>query len=244
MAQASDTGLQPGEELKAKLAKLSPAQAAAVGRIVAAELAGRSVESLFDGPHKICSRSTYYRRRGWVHKAEFQAALEQARREIRDQNLLGVVNDAIAELKATTPLAARDLRRQIVGDQAAVDALLAVVLDRKKAVDERSAAVRSLATISTTQATQALLGLLNETNKDVRLVVIEALGSSAIGTNVQRRLADIAVLDRADKLTASKVKTQDELDAEIGAEIARVSGSISSSSPDDVMDPAKALTPG
>jgi hypothetical protein len=244
MAQVRDTGLQSSDELSAKLAKLSPAQAAAVPRIVAAELAGSSVESLFNGPHKICSRSTYYRQRGWVHKAEFQAVLEQARREIRNQNLLGMVNDAISELKATTPLAARDLRRQIVGDQAAIDALLAVVLERKKSVEERNAAVRSLAVIATPQATDALLALLSDANKEVRLVVIEALGISAAGTNVQRRLADIAVLDRADKLTASKVKTQEELDAEIAAEIARVSGSISNSSPSDVMEPAKALTPG
>ncbi len=235
MAQVDATGLQspngdlrPSTSLTELLGRLSPAQAVAVGRIVSAELAGQSVESLLSGVHKICSRSTYYRKRGWIRKPEFIAALEQARREMRDQNLSSLVNDAVAELKAATPLAARDLRRQIVGDEAAIDALLTIIEDRQKqskaALEERLAAVTALAAIGTPRATEALLKLLEEKNAEVRTRVIEMLGVSAAGVNVQRRLADIAVLDRADKMTASKSVAQEDLNAEIEKEIARLRG--------------------
>lgn len=230
MAQVIATEVQPSKSLADLLGKLSPAQAVAVGRIVAAELAGQSVESLLTGTHKICNRSTYYRKRGWIRKSEFVAALEQARRELRDQNLSSLVNDAVAELKAATPLAARDLRRQIVGDEAAIDALLGIIEDRsrqtKAGTDERVIAVSALAAIGTPRATEALLKLLEEKNPEVRTKVIEMLGVSAAEVNVQRRLADIAVLDRADRMTANKGEAipLEELDAEINREVARLMG--------------------
>ncbi len=197
-------GFDPSSDLAELLSRLSPAQAQAVIRIAEAELSGQSVESLFEGTRKICSRTTYYRKRGWVHKPEFQAALSQARREMRNLRLAGVVGDAIAELKLATPLAAADLRRQIAGDEIAIDALAAILADHKKSADERIAAVHSLAQIGTPRATQALVGALHDGNDKVRVAVIDAVGSAASGVNGPRRMADVAVLDRADKATASK----------------------------------------
>jgi len=220
-------GLQPSEELRGLLARISPAQAKGIIRIVEAELGGETVESLLRGPSKICSRSTFYRARGWWHNRGFRSALELARNEARAQTMTSALDDAINELKRTTPAAARDLRRQIVGDEAAIDALLSVIKDRKAIpanADERGAAVRSLAVIGTPRATQALLELLDDKSAEVRMVVIESLGISASGVNSQRRLADIAVLDRADKMTASKATPPEDLDAAIEAELARVRG--------------------
>lgn len=226
---APSSGLQPSDELKGWLAKLSPAQAKGIIRIVEAEMAGETVESLLRGTRKICSRSTFYRERGWWHNRKFRAALDLARKEIRAKTMTSALDEAIDELKRTTPLAARDLRRQIVGDEPAIDALMAVIKDKKASkenVDERSMAVFSLSQIGTPRATQALLELMSEKNTEVRMAVIKAIGTSAAGVNVQRRLADIAVLDRADKMTASKGATipAEELDAEIEREMARLRG--------------------
>jgi len=209
MAQTDATGLhvpdaafEPSPELAELLARLSSTQAGGVIRIAHAELAGQSIESLFEGAGKVCARTTYYRKRGWVHNPKFQAALEQARREIRKLHLAGAVNDALEELKLTTPLAARDLRRQIAGDEAVIDALSAIAADRQKKREERVAAIDSLAQVGTPRATSALLALLHD--PEVRLNAIRAIGPAAAGANGPRRLADVAVLDRADKSTASK----------------------------------------
>lgn len=210
MAQTKATGLHPSDTLSALLAELSPLQAAAVTRIVEAELAGQTVESLFDGPNKMCSRTTYYRKRGWVHHPAFLAALAQARREVREQHLKTTVDDAVAMLKAATPLAAQDLMRQIVGDEAAVEALAGILADRKRHENERRAAAESLGAIGTPRATEALLTVLGDAK--VRVDVINALGNAAAGVNGPRRLADVAVLDRADRMTASKGTGANEWD--------------------------------
>lgn len=256
MAQANATGLQPrlptgqaaqaSADLAALLARLSPAQAQAVIRIAESELAGQSVESLFEGPRKICSRTTYYRKRGWAHKPEFLLALAQARREIRAQRLTDVVEDAIAELKLSTPLAAADLRRQIAGDETAIDALADILADHKKTTGERKAAVNSLAQIGTPRATQALLGALHDGDCKVRLAVVEAMGAAASGLSASRRMADVAVLDRADKGTASKgVTPADEFadlpEDELNQLIANLKAAIGAG--DDVQAPPAAPQP-
>lgn len=232
MAEANATVLQPSgwtpsDQLRALLSKLSKAQARAITRITQAELTGATRESLFYGPDKICNRSTFYRPRGWIHKPAFRQALELAEHEVRAARLEHVIDDALAELKEATPLAARDLRRQIVGDEGAIDALAAIVRDAKRNQDDRIGAVISLGMIGTPRATGALLDVLNDAKPDVRARAIEALGAAAAGINSQRRLASVAVLDRADKMTASKGESlsDDDLDAEIERRLAQMAAS-------------------
>lgn len=203
-AQVFATDLQLSEDLRGFLARLTPAQAAGVIRIAEAELAGQSVESLFAGEGKICSRSTYYRRNGWVHKADFQNALGLARREIRANQMVAIVRDALEELKAATPLAARDLKRQVAGDETAIDALGQVATNRKRPQDERLSAIVSLGQVATSRASSVLLALIDDPNAEIRVAALTALGPAAAGTNAARRLASIAVLDRADETTADK----------------------------------------
>ncbi len=232
MAEANATTLQPSgwspsSELRALLNKLTKAQARAITRIAQSELTGATRESLFYGPDKICNRSTFYRPRGWVHKPVFRQALELAEHEVRAARLEHVIDDALAELKEATPLAARDLRRQIVGDEGAIDALAAIVRDTKRSQEDRIGAVISLGMIGTPRATGALLDVLNDARPHVRTRVIEALGAAAGGVNSQRRLASIAVLDRADKMTANKGEqlSDDDLDAEIERRLAQMAQS-------------------
>lgn len=229
MAETNATTLQPvgwtpSAELRALLGNLSKTQAQAITRIAESELTGATRESLFYGPNKICNRSTFYRPRGWIHKPAFRAALELAEHEVRAARLEHVIDDALAELKEATPLAARDLRRQIVGDESAVDALAAIVCDIKRRQEERIGAILSLGRIGTQRATNALLEALNDTKLDIRARVIEALGVSAGGVDSQRRLASVAVLDRADKMTANKgeLLSDDDLDAEIERRLAQM----------------------
>jgi len=208
-AQVNATNLQPfnpSDELQTLLEKLSPAQAEGVIRIVQVESAGGSIESLFAGPEKICSHSTFYHkaRGGWIHKTAFQAALALTRREMRAQRLGSVVEEAIEELKLTTPLAAADLRRQITGDEPAVETLKTVLLNGRASSFDRLAAATGLGQIGTRAATDALMQTLAQVQGGLSTAIIEALGQSGIGVNVQRRMASIAVLDRADRQTASK----------------------------------------
>jgi len=70
----------------------------------------------------VCNYSTYYAK--WVNDENFQAALDQARQDVTAQ--------AVALLKAATPLAAGELRRQVQGAAKDADRRLAAVaiLDR------------------------------------------------------------------------------------------------------------------
>jgi hypothetical protein len=221
------SGWSPSGDLRALLDKLSRAQACAITRIAESELTGATRESMFYGPNRVCNRSTFYRPRGWLHKPEFRAALELAEHEVRAARLEHVIDDALAELKEATPLAARDLRRQIVGDEEAIDALAAIARDTKRKQEERTGAILSLGMIGTQRATNALLEALNDAKPDIRARVIEVLGSAAGGVNSQRRMASIAVLDRADKMTANKGEqiSDDDLDAEIERRLARLAKS-------------------
>lgn len=78
-------------ELSQALARLTPPQRDAIGRIVRHHyLANKPLAHLFDGDDAICAEKTYYRRGfydeatgtwrkvGWSHQPEFKAALELA----------------------------------------------------------------------------------------------------------------------------------------------------------------------
>jgi HEAT repeat protein len=196
----------PTGELNEVLQRLSTQQAEAVLRIVAAELKGISLERLFKGEDKICSRSTYWARKrgGWIFKPEFKLALDLARRDYRAFKLGGVVNEALDDLRLTTPLAAQDLRRQITGDVDAVEALRSAALSEALQTDERIKAITALGEIGTLAASQALVDVLGDTNAELRGTALEALGIAASGLSTARRMASIAVLDRASDLTADK----------------------------------------
>ncbi len=217
-AKVFATGLQPSSALQSLFAELSPSQVAGIIRIVEAELAGRSIESLFHGPDKVCNRSTYYRAKGWSSKPAFVEALSLARKEIRSQRLQSAVDDAIEELKLATPAAARDLRRQVSGDERAIVALVECAQNNDLDVEVRQIAVGSLGTIGTPRATEVLIEMLTTiTLMPMRISILNALGRAGAGLDTQRRMADVAVLDRADRKTADK-GTESDLDLEeIGA---------------------------
>lgn len=212
------TGLQPSSALQDLFAELSPAQVGGIIRIVEAELAGRSIESLFHGPDKICNRSTYYRAKGWSSKPAFVEALTMARKEIRSQRLSSAVDEAIEELKLATPAAARDLRRQVTGDERAIAALVECVQNSSIEVEIRQVAVNSIGAIGTPRATEVLIDLLNTVDLlALKISILTALGKAGAGLDTQRRMADVAVLDRADRKTADKA-AESELDLEeVGA---------------------------
>jgi len=221
-SQSQWTPFAATPELQAALAQLSGKQSEAVIRIAQTELAGGTIESLLSGPYKICSYSTFYHkaRGGWAHKPAFQDALALARREVRAQRISGAVDDAISKLKETAPLAAEDLRRQIAGDEGAVDALANILRDTSIETADRMHAACALGTIGTRAATAILIDVLANLEGDMAVIepvkigdhlvvglrsaMLTALGLSAQGTSPQRRLASIAVLDRADKATANK----------------------------------------
>jgi hypothetical protein len=149
----------PSAELAARLQHLPPRQQQAVARIVTAEMEGVPLSRLLKTPYScrwcgwqaqagrtraarkaqlagheasceragrswsfVCNYSTYYR--GWVKDEAFQAALAAARAELTAQ--------AVAMLKAATPLAAGELRRQVQQGEKDSDRRLAAVaiLDR------------------------------------------------------------------------------------------------------------------
>ena len=214
---------EPSEDLKTLLARLTAGQARAVTRIAEeVEVSGRSIDSLLNGPDKICAYSTYYRAKGgWNSNERLQAALQLARREVRAGQLGNVVNEAIEKLKLTTPLAAEDLRRQIIGDDEALAALSEVLLneDYLSSITDRIHAALALAEIGTQKATSILVQALKKVGMwpegevvkigdqvfgSLRQALLQALGASGHGSHVQRRLASFGVLDRADKRTADK----------------------------------------
>lgn len=211
------TGLQPSSALQGLFAELSPSQVAGIIRIVEAELAGRSIESLFHGADKICNRSTYYRAKGWSSKPAFVEALAMARKEIRSQRLQSAVDDAIEELKLATPAAARDLRRQVTGDERAIVALVECVQNSSIEVEIRQVAINNMGAIGTPRATEVLIDLLKTVDLlPLKISILNALGRAGAGLDTQRRMADVAVLDRADRKTADKGADSDlDLD-EIG----------------------------
>lgn len=204
-SKTSATILQPSDRLRSLLAQLTAAQADAVRRLVEGEAAGKTLESMLRGPEKVCNWSTYYRRpSGWRHKREFQEALRLAREEMRSTQLSVSLSAAVEELNLAAPLAARDLRRQIAGDEVSISALIGVALDRKRKEEERLSAVRSLGQIGTEAVVQTLVALANDKKATIRQAAIDALGLAGHGADPQRRQADVTVLDRAAPETASK----------------------------------------
>ena len=100
----------------------------------------------------------------------------------------------------------------------AIDALGKVLASSGYSKEERLAAINSLSEIGTWRATQILLQAVSNSDKAIRADVITALGKCAAGIDVHRRMADIAVLNRSDKETASKAGENDETDVDaIGA---------------------------
>jgi hypothetical protein len=218
-SEAKATIWQPSHELNTLLAMLTAGQARGIRSLIErVELGGEPIEALFVGKGKICNRTTYYKARGWLQNKRFRAVLDLAKREARAANLSGGVAEALAELQDTAPLAARDLRRQIAGDEAAIAELKSIVLGDKRGdkgkpvgvlaktamLDDRVIAVNSLADIGTQAAALALLECLHSAKANVRTAIITALGRASSGLSTQRRLADVAVLNRAGKETAAK----------------------------------------
>jgi hypothetical protein len=200
----------PSAALSMLLNQLTPLQRRAVPLIVSYDLQGKPLEALFDkaNPDRICNRSLY--QRVWKKKKVFVTALDLARSEARTTATANVVIDTVQRLRQIAPLAANDLERQIVGDEYAVQALKRVAGNGKRPLDERGAAIEALGKIGTRATTDVLLKLINNADPEVRKVAALQLGVSASGLNTQRRMADVAVLDRADRMTANKGGAADE----------------------------------
>lgn len=213
---------RPSKELDAVLATLTPKQRAAIPRLVKHDLLGLGREDLFKGPNKICHRSVYFE--NWTKNKVFTAALALALSEARPAVVQSIVTDTVQRLKEIAPLAVDDLARQISGDAHAVQALARVATSQKRPIDERGPAIWSIAKIGTRAATDVLLPLLDDADPEIRKNAAEALGFSAAGLNVQRRLADTAVLDRADRATANKGGAVDEAHELSDEELERIAG--------------------
>ena len=240
--KAKATIWQPSHELNSLLAMLTAGQARGIRSIIErVELGGEPIEALFVGKGKVCNRTTYYKAKGWLQNKRFRAVLDLAKREARAANLSGGVAEALAKLQDTAPLAARDLHRQIAGDEAAIAELKTIVMsDKGKPIgviaktailDDRVIAVNSLADIGTQAAALALLECLHSAKANVRTAIITALGKASSGLSTQRRLADVAVLNRAGKETAAKgMAGADELSDDELAAIAASGDAAGSSS--------------
>jgi len=195
------------DELLTLLGRLTPRQRQAVVRIVEAELAGVPLRALLEGPNRICTKTTYYRtspRPGWHHQARFREALAMARRDAAGHRLATALEEAIEELTLAAPEAARELRRQVRGDLAAVQAL-ASALGRAEDPGERLAVIRALALTDLPAALPILTAILEvEEDEEARSLILGGIVRIAAGLNADRRKAAESILDRADMSTASK----------------------------------------
>lgn len=194
----------PSAGLSGLLNNLTPKQRRAVPLIVSYDLQGKPLEALFDrkNPDCICNRSLF--QRVWKKNKVFMAALDMARSEGRTLATANVVMDTVDRLRQIAPLAANDLERQITGDAHALVVLSRLAQNSKRPVDERVAAVISMGMIGTRTSTDLLLLLIEDADPTIRKAAVEAIGKSATGLDTQRRMADIAVLDRAAPETADK----------------------------------------
>lgn len=206
--ESNPTSFRPSSGLGQVLDALTPKQRAAIPRLVERDLVGASKEDLFKGASKICHRSVYFG--NWVKNPIFTAALNMALLEARAATMESVVVDTVDQLRRIAPKAAADLERQIVGDDHALDALMRVANNGKRPVDERVAALISMGVIGTRRATDLLMLLLDDGDPTIRKEAAGAIGVSATGRDTARRLAAVAVLDRADRATANKGGTADE----------------------------------
>lgn len=195
------------DDLLTLLGRLTPRQRQAVVRIVEAELAGVPLRVLLEGPNRICTKTTYYRtkpRPGWHHQARFREALAMARRDAAGHRLATALEEAIEELTLAAPEAARELRRQVRGDPAAVQAL-ASALGRAEDPEERLAVIRALALTDLPAALPILTAILEgEENEEARSLILGGIVRIAAGLSADRRKAAESILDRADMSTASK----------------------------------------
>jgi len=191
------------EELTLVLQQLSAQQAAGVQRIVQAELDGRSLASLFDGPDRICSESTYYRKRGWSHKPAFVQALELARRDYRTWLLEHGAQEALTILAEGAPVAARALRQQVNGDEGAAAVLIGVLGSEDAGL--RALAAAHLGRTGSPAAVPALRqALAREPDDETRRVIVGAIGDIAAWRDEDQRDAAGEILDRVDVKTAPK----------------------------------------
>lgn len=205
-------GWQPSAELQEMMNLLTPNRTRAIRRIIEeVELGGQPMAALFRGKDKICNKVTWNKAKGWSHNKMFMHILGMAKREIRAASL-GGISEAVRILQDASPIAARDLVRQTTGDEAAIQSLLSEIIRPITAADKdidiehdpRVAAVNSLAQIGTAAASLALLQALLKSKAHVRTAILTALGQAASGVSTQRRLAAVAILNRASEETADK----------------------------------------
>lgn len=220
-------GAWASRELNELLATLTPQRARAIERIVAAELEGRSLSSLLDCPDQICTSTTYYggkKRRGWKDNANFVRALELARRDYRAWLLEHGVGDALLVLVQTAPDAARSLRQQVVGDDAALEAL-EMVLRTGNLAEQKIAAYR-LGETGNPRAVAPLLDIFRlYEDAELRSAIVHALGAIAGWRDRDQAMAALGVLDRADVKTAAKrsmTVDEDDIAGAIERELAQL----------------------
>lgn len=196
------------EATRLKLRRLTAQQAAGVLRIVRARvIEGRGVNSLLDCPGQICASTTYYgrggKKNGWVHRADFQEAVAAAEADLRGWVEDHALGEALTQLRAGAGHAARELRRQVAGDETALDVLAGLLRDGTPA--ERAAAAAALGQANHAAAVGPLAAaLFREKDEGARLVLIDALGKLAAAANADARIAAKEILDRVGTATAPK----------------------------------------
>lgn len=192
-------------DLRQALTKLTSKQAEGVRRIVRAELDGEPISNLLKGPDKICAYKTYYgggKSRGWIHNPAFDAALTLARRDYRAWLMEHGTDEAMFILADAAPDAAQSLRQRVRGDAQALS-----VLETALNADEKELRIKAAQRLGATGLPQVVPALQaafeREKHHDVRLALVEALGTVASGSGRDMGAAS-NVLDRADVKTASK----------------------------------------
>jgi hypothetical protein len=198
-------------DLRSALGKITAQQAAAIVRIVQAELDGRPITSLLDGPDKIAARSTYYgthKRTGWRDRPEFNAALAQARSDYRAWLMETGTEDAMVILARAARPAARELERQVTGDLEAVE-ILGQEMERAIAAGDMGRIGLIAHSLEITGMSQALPHLrralaVESLGVETYNVVVAAIGSLANPVNPDKQKAGFGILDRADAKTAAK----------------------------------------
>jgi len=109
------------EDLRRKLAALTPLQQTAIPRLAAARFNGRSKTSLLKGEDRVCAWSTYYSKpNGWHHQAAFREALELAEAEYRVLMLDAGLDEAVLYLKQASQVGAELLLEEIRAGRAAM----------------------------------------------------------------------------------------------------------------------------
>ncbi|HUW14884.1 MAG TPA: hypothetical protein VM537_34510 [Anaerolineae bacterium] len=238
------------DELREITPHLTGQQWAGIMQIVQAELDGKTQTSVLRSENAPCNYSTFYGRwkkgsgktkksqKGWVDNLYFVQALAWARRDYRSWLMEKGTAEAMQVLSRAAAPSARELERQVVGDQAAVE-VLSQQLDQaveKKNEFQITKLAQALGASQLSDALPALVRALDhEWEPETQAALFEAVGSIASPLNVDRQKAGMGILDRLDD-TAVKAVISETRDSVSTIDLSGI--------PDEVVDFFAGLLPG